>query len=842
MDDLTDQHYEFQLGVDCKVLDDIKSKMNVLEKYPNLKRCTSLKENIKRIEKKVQTDEKWTKWFQKASEMKVSWMDISVRKESCVNIIDVILQLPKEEEILFDLSNNPFNDETFQFMDFYLPPKNLEIIHHFIKAYVELPKQTQKDVYFKIQRLALVHPFWMYMSNIPDNFENSIKYETVLKPLMEKWIGDKESFSGLNLCAMFDILYPILQYGYNIAALVPHFYKHYTDTRKDHDFVIDEINRDMAEINLAIDIQTRLTTTLNPTKYIDAITKQIKDSGKFHLFTDVSSIKAIEGTYQAIQHAQALNQVIRSNFETFLNIKTTQDLLNERKNHPDKFTDIDLVPELWNAIETHQSFYDSVRNVGRFDVTKWFQEDCSFNGGGEESEGKQRQRELILAMLFAHPKLLSPHDISWSLSQFRYIFKHGWNVWTQIRLMNMGVGWDIVPFDFAIEFYHPECVLYKLEQVINKWSIDIGWNPQTMHVWPSKKYDAYQVCIRDINYTWSKTNAVCQFIQTQFASLISLDEAIFLWYPDYLAYVIETAGQEKKGWPIVSMTPSELFVKNKEQKDKSSEYLDSRIQIYFHEALDFEVMATFRKKYLILDRIEKYHGKWPKFCKITQEEFVSKLDELGKTIFERNMDSIKKTYDEKRKTEIESKETPDRYGSFYWWLDDKYKESKGPFVMEKKDFEDWKRTHSFDWFMVYYKGEYKLARKAIVTWGKFEVLFFDYTHSNENVPLSDDAQILNIPLVCTIDGKTQEFSTREDYFKFLESAKQDILVDVYSNEQKKWKKGLLKSIYERNKDYRFTVIFMSPSGDEHTSFFSPKKDPHMDVLQIWQIFPRGTFT
>lgn len=85
------------------------------------------------------------------------------------------------------------------------------------------------------------------------------------------------------------------------------------------------------------------------------------------------------------------------------------------------------------------------------------------------SDGNMFSKSPILQKLSSHKAVEdcghSGMSMSWTLTQFKYIFTKGWEYWVLSMLSYNGVGWDYISLEQAVEFGNVECTMYILDKL-----------------------------------------------------------------------------------------------------------------------------------------------------------------------------------------------------------------------------------------------------------------------------------------------------------------------------------------------------------------------------------------
>jgi hypothetical protein len=65
-------------------------------------------------------------------------------------------------------------------------------------------------------------------------------------------------------------------------------------------------------------------------------------------------------------------------------------------------------------------------------------------------------------------------SMSWTLAQFRDIYRNGWNVFVTRHLIGRGVGWNQFDFATAFKYENEDCCLYHVKKMDNIWTSPIS--------------------------------------------------------------------------------------------------------------------------------------------------------------------------------------------------------------------------------------------------------------------------------------------------------------------------------------------------------------------------------
>lgn len=185
--------------------------------------------------------------------------------------------------------------------------------------------------------------------------------------------------------------------------------------------------------------------------------------------------------------------------------------------------------------------------------------------------------------------------------------------------------------------------------------------------------------------------------------------------------------------------------------------------------------------------------------------------------------------------------TSEKKDLLFWWMDDAFNVIKNRIMINKWDLKQIKENQ---WIIVSHENEWHIAHQVSILDDK-KVRFSILDHNFPNYYLErsiEDTHFMYIPFIYVDKKESTYFGSREAYFEFLDKTVDDVPVDVYYDDQRKWKKGLLRGTRTRTFHHRFTVDIVILEKLTTSIHFISKETKGWEKMNTWKILPRGTMT
>lgn len=542
--------------------------------FPTLDGWDQLQDRVDSVQDELKRDSELIQWLRDLDDLHLPWVTMSDSDTSPVDGGSVLKQMHIKVQL-----HQPHADEIdvkrfepVQLTDslkivYYYGERHREVLCRCLTAYQQLNVSTAAAVRDWVATPKNYASF-KYSGELPADFISRGPVEAFLHPFLSEFSSDE--VGDLNFSPMLRALDLIFRYGFNPSA----YLEMISEVRSEFDFLgylIERIESIKRELDIGIQYDTVFKNSADPITEWKYICDTLTGKEAFALYPDPLSNRCLQAMYTAIEESPVKDALIA-----------------------------------------------------------WFRNDGTVYDEDGDSARVRSTRRVALNALSSHPAMRdlghSGFSMSWSVAQFRDIYRKGWSYWVRNRLSSLGVGWDFITVTDAIELWHPRCLLYKLQRITEKMVSDKA-------AWPSVKFTPLNVWAK-ANEDRDKTNQqIIQIIQQSFRHTLSFDQAVDEWCVPCLEWFIS----ESLEWPSKVHSVNDVW----KRAWKTTEYYLSRIITdKFGNSVGFDTVAEAGDVDLVLERVSRNNGKWPSST-LPFESWMDRLSSSQKSYYAKKLKAIK---------------------------------------------------------------------------------------------------------------------------------------------------------------------------------------------------------